>query len=232
MMDSLIRSSIALNNCGVSLLEKGRAKQAVNFLQTILRVLGKPISKDSQSQIHAELVRAEKLVACRQSKTRSLSDVVSVDSDDDAAMQSAIRYGSSSTVVYPMRLRCAAPTELEGLATFLYIKATIRYNLGIAGLCCFRDDCQRTNFLISAEKSFSTALDYLRLAVLHQGSLYHVYQCRVLSTLISHALEPIARTIPRVPPRGLRPQEHTTKAQNDKLIRTLWKEIFSSKPSL
>lgn len=105
MVESTVRAAVSLNNTGVSLMEKGRVSRALRLFKDVTILLKRP-HEVPREQIREHLRRAEiSIASIKGTNQASLIDIVAVDDDDDTAKQDAILYGSSSSVLFPIRLR-------------------------------------------------------------------------------------------------------------------------------
>jgi hypothetical protein len=135
------RVSIALNNAAVSLLENGQADQALAVFQ---RVATLPLLTPALRQ--EEVRRAAVLVAeSQRDKQLGILEVYPIEDDDEPRKMDAFRYGPSSSIVFPLRLRDACSDAFAGGDSSVmshtnyrnYVTACILYNFGLAYRCRF-----------------------------------------------------------------------------------------------
>ena len=201
MTESTVRAAVALNNTGVSLMEKGHASRALRIFKSVTVLLKKP-HEVSRGQIQEDLRQAEVLIASVKEPTRaSLVDVVAMDDDDDAAKQDAILYGSSSSVMFPIRLRQTyispalggTPSALAYVSSIQYMTAVVLYNFGLASRYCAANHPKRQDFATGAEQTLRSAKWLLVKSAdkVSPDNLYDLYRWDLLLKLVHLSLEQV-----------------------------------------
>mmetsp|Transcript_15824 Transcript_15824/g.32061 ORF Transcript_15824/g.32061 Transcript_15824/m.32061 type:complete len:255 (+) Transcript_15824:96-860(+) len=205
MSESTVRAAVALNNTGVSLMERGRVCRALRLFKNVTILLKKP-HEVSREQIQDDLRQAEILIASvKESERACLIDIVAMDDDDDTAKQDAILYGSSSSVLFPIRLRqtlmhtsLSSPSsgesnESAALANFVgiqYITAVVLYNFGLASRYCAVRHPKRRDFVTGAEQTLRSAKWMLiKSADKVPDNLYELYRWDLMIKLVHLSLE-------------------------------------------
>ena len=149
-----IRQSMALNNAGVSLLEKGCVNKALQTFDLLSYSIAQAGS-DAQIVLTNALVQVEAALSLDQPSENGAVQVSPV-VDQGEEMYSASLYGNAS-VLSPLLLRDDV-ADVD-MTTAIYIMAVARYNHGIALRCGFANKAssQGGHLLMTAEQSFRTA---------------------------------------------------------------------------
>ena len=162
----------------------------------------------SSSQIKQELRQAEMLLALQSNKKhkkRSLVDICTIDDDDDTAKHDAILYGSSSSVVFPLRLRDVSVLSSLSthnnknhhfhLANLSYLTAIVLYNFGLASQCSALYHPTRQDFVRGAQQTLRSA----KLLLLCSAdkccaeNLYDLYRYDMVLQLVQQSLQQVTR---------------------------------------
>ena len=200
MTESAVRAAVALNNTGVSLMEKGRVSRALRLFKSVTILLKKP-HEVPREQIQDDVRQAEVLIASVKENTRaSLIDIVAMDDDDDTAKQEAILYGSSSSLLFPIRLRQTPTPSSSGesnhgatLANFVglqYMMAVVLYNFGLASRYCAVNYPKRRDFVTGAEQTLRSAKWMLiKSADKVPDNLFELYRWDLMIKLVHLSME-------------------------------------------
>jgi hypothetical protein len=153
MMLRDFRKAIALNNVGVSFLERRDYRQAVETLADAIQVMRSTFRLNQINAANLEAfttVPTETDVMLQKAMQRIAStssqfsmgpiEVYSHDDSDLASIKAAAQYGPSSSVAFPIRIRCCEYTESEE-NDFDVQSAIILRNYGIALACLARMNC-------------------------------------------------------------------------------------------
>lgn len=135
------RAALALNNSGVSLLERGYYTEAITAFKDSLAIMKALMNNTDnislEQTIEQKLQACNTKLACMQaSSLDSIVDIIEISPIDDgdvSAMRAALSCMSACnkamTIVFPIRLRCAAFEMNLDLQV-----ATVLYNVGLASL--------------------------------------------------------------------------------------------------
>jgi hypothetical protein len=148
------RNAIALNNVGISFLERREYKQAVETLADAIQVMRStfrpnPTTPEDLEQesfvttkpsvdIDTKLQKAMKRIAnTRVPCHTGIVEVYSHDDGDLASIKSAVQYGPSSSIAFPVRIRCSEYNESDDHDIDVQ-SAIILRNYGLALACSAR----------------------------------------------------------------------------------------------
>ncbi|KAL7560568.1 hypothetical protein ACA910_001434 [Epithemia clementina (nom. ined.)] len=144
------RAALALNNMATILMQRGCHGSALSTLRdslTMIRVAFVPVVDATTTKpefCHRTMLRdaCKRLSRSIKSKSQSFSMVEAnpIDDDDVASLRSAVTYGPSSVVAFPIRISAASCVELETREITKQF-SIILYNHGLA------------SFLVSLESS-------------------------------------------------------------------------------
>ena len=174
------RACFALNNMGVSLLEKGyfreatkTFREAVSSLQSLIscRLGNHPGNTDDKALLVMKSIQSKLHKACRRVAKRchktcqtTISVEISIIDDNDLeTFQCAQLYGPSSSIAFPIRLQSSLTTETcvqDGLDWQI---SAVLYNFGIAHLLTYRSSRDK-QLLIQAARLFRFTVTVLTRA--------------------------------------------------------------------
>lgn len=138
------RGAIALNNMGVSLLERGAyrnaidtMKDAIAIMRTIFPQNGAVHSAPHNFNIDSKLQLAAQRLASPETSRAPLSvQTIPFSEDNINAMKDALRYGPSGSVFFPLRIEIS---DFNCRGRDIDLESSIfLYNFGIAHLCMAR----------------------------------------------------------------------------------------------
>ena len=158
------RACLALNNLGVTLMEKGHFREASKVFKSATCSLKPLVSRKPMAQNALETVRSEfSKASVRSTEPRKevppMVEIMAIEEGDNAALERAEQYGPTHSLVFPIRFRDLLSSEnLQSDMDFH--AAVLLYNHGIARLLLQRFDSRPAE----SKRLLTTAHHYLVVA--------------------------------------------------------------------
>jgi hypothetical protein len=139
---ALFRASLAINNTGVSILEQGHARDAQKTFRESLILMKQACSNPTAAaceRIEETLQSASaRLVRAQNTPVHAVFEICAIEDGDALSntIKSGLRYGPSSSQVFPIRVRTTAGQD-DGQFYEMQMKrptAIVLYNQGLAHL--------------------------------------------------------------------------------------------------
>jgi hypothetical protein len=183
MTIQISRVSIALNNAAVGLLENGCVDQALSVFQCVEAL---PRLTLARQQEHVRL-SAVLVAESQRDKHMGIVEIYPIEDDDESRKIEAFRYGPSSSIVFPLRLRDASSGDCSNTN---YVRACILYNFGLAYRCKFAAT-DRTVSFVGADETLRAAKASLQnnAALRPPKQLDECFRSDLLLALICNASE-------------------------------------------
>lgn len=183
-LQSKMRLVMALNNAGVSLLEKGQMNKALHIFKTVASswaAAAQSNCSEDPSRLPRALQEAQATVACcntaaaagaqhgdkkssPKSRNNNIMEVRVVDDDDESSKHAARLLASSSSICFPLRLR-DNPTggdTIVNVTETIYVTAVILYNFGLAARCFFANRMNASSHPSANNNINGNGVKYLR----------------------------------------------------------------------
>lgn len=171
---ALFRAALAINNCGVSLLEQGHVRDAQKTFREAL-VLMKQASCNPTDAAACEgiaetlHVASARLVRAQNSPVHAVVFEICAmeDGDDDqlSRITASLQYGPSLSIFFPIRIRSTTAVQDDNIQQNLEMKrhmAVLLYNQGLSHLLW--GQCAVMSQTTLQQKHYSTALSCLHVA--------------------------------------------------------------------
>ena len=144
----ICQACFALNNMGVTMLEKGQFRSASKIFKAAIQAM-----KTLRSAEAPNAATKQKLLVLRQRLTKAASraarkkkrctagiEIAAVDDDDYDSMEAAQQYGPTTSIVFPIRLRELPSTKTLQDECFLLDShiSVVFYNAGLAELLSYQ----------------------------------------------------------------------------------------------
>jgi hypothetical protein len=171
---ALFRAALAINNCGVSILEKGRVREAQKTFREALILMKhascNPTAAACQGISETLHTASARLVRAQKSPVHAVVfEICAMEdgNDDLSSIKSSLHYGPSSSIVFPIRIRSTADAVQDddiqqNLEMNKRHMAILLYNHGLAHLLW--GQCAIMSQTTLQQKHYSSALSCLHVA--------------------------------------------------------------------